>query len=83
LTAALTLPSEAINARTSFELLAIVLWRHREARIPPPTPGASACATPLGDLAILEEDRRYLEVQVARLGAREDPVTHPSRDRQS
>ena len=44
--------------------------------------------TPLGDLAILEEDRRYLEMRVARLDTgmawAEDPsVAHPSPDRQS
>jgi Ring hydroxylating beta subunit len=44
--------------------------------------------TPLGDLAILEEDKRYLEVRVARLDtgmawAEGPPVAHPSPDRQS
>jgi hypothetical protein len=44
--------------------------------------------TPLGDLAILEEDRRYLEIWVARLDTgmalgRGSPVTHPASDRQS
>ena len=44
--------------------------------------------TPLGDLAILEEDKRYLEMRVARLDTgmawAEDPaVAHPSPGRQS
>jgi 3-phenylpropionate/cinnamic acid dioxygenase small subunit len=43
--------------------------------------------TPLGDLAILEEDKRYLEMRLAarhRNGlSRGSPVAHPSPDRQS
>jgi 3-phenylpropionate/cinnamic acid dioxygenase small subunit len=44
--------------------------------------------TPLGDLAILEEDKRYLEMRVARLDTRDGlgggpAVAHPSPDRQS
>jgi 3-phenylpropionate/cinnamic acid dioxygenase small subunit len=46
------------------------------------TPDADAKVTPLGDLAILEEDKRYLEMRVARLETgmawAEDP---PSRTR--
>ena len=43
--------------------------------------------TPLGDLAILEEDKRYLEMPVALpdtgMAWAEDPVAHPSPDWQS
>ena len=44
--------------------------------------------TPLGNLAILKEDKRYLEMRVARLDtgiawAEGPPVANPSPDRQS